>query len=299
MSFFAEAIQRGDRASQPAAGDVVIGTLYYVTDEEVTDGKAYWDAAWPDAAAELLAWRALVKKIGVPRASWVVEAMTPSNLGTRPAGAPAYPPPARRESSWTRPAEARLLPDRWHVLLESAGGERIVSGSAIHEPLALTFSPDPGDPTDPLGPDGLRLSSDVLWTVDFDQAEKVGMGIRIPLSATERAGGFTRVIVFGVKSSLAPDVSASGLQELLGHHRHGRGFTLLPQGTPTNNTSAATTPFPPSDGDAPSGCAPAARPNPWCRPATSGAPATCCRGCRGWRRRAGSPRVSASGLRAK
>ena len=75
------------------------------------------------------------------------------------------------------------------------------------------------------------------------------MGIRIPLSNAERGLGFTRVIVFGVKSSLAPDVSAGGIQELLGHHHHGRGFALLPQGTPTNNTSAATTPFPPSDGD--------------------------------------------------
>ena len=175
--------------------------------------------------------------------------MTPSNLDSRPAGAPAYLPPARRESSWTRAAEAQLLPDRWHVLLDTGDGERIVSGSAIHEPLALTFSPDPADPTDPLGDDGLRLSSDVRWTVDFDQAEKVGMGIRIPLSNAERGMGFTRVIVFGVKSSLAPDVSAGGIQELLGHHRHGRGFALLPQGTPTNNTSAATTPFPPSDGD--------------------------------------------------
>jgi len=220
-----------------------------LTDEEVADGQAYWDAGWPGQTEELLAWRALVKKIGVPRAAWVVEAMTPTNLASRPAGTPAYKPPARRASSWTRPAEAQLLPDRWHVLLESGGGERIVSGSAIQEPLTLTFSPDPGDPTDPLGPDGLRLSSDVLWTVDFDQAEKVGMGIRIPVSAAERDGGFSRVIVFGVKSSLAPDVSAGGLQELLGHHRHGRGFALLPQGTPTNNTSAATTPFPPSDGD--------------------------------------------------
>jgi hypothetical protein len=154
-----------------------------LTDEEIADGQAYWDGAWPGEAEEKLAWRAIVKKLGVPRASWVVEAMTPSNLDSRPAGAPAYLPPARRESSWTRPAEAQLLPDRWHVLLDTGSGERIVSGSAIHEPLALTFSPDPADPTDPLGDDGLRLSSDVRWTVDFDQAEKVGMGIRIPLSA--------------------------------------------------------------------------------------------------------------------
>ena len=70
-----------------------------LTDEEITDGKAYWDTAWPGEPEEKLAWRALVKKLGVPRASWVVEAMTPSNLDSRPAGAPVYLPPARRESS--------------------------------------------------------------------------------------------------------------------------------------------------------------------------------------------------------
>lgn len=37
MSIFSEAIQRGDRASQPAAGDVIVGTLYFVTDEGIIE----------------------------------------------------------------------------------------------------------------------------------------------------------------------------------------------------------------------------------------------------------------------
>lgn len=220
-----------------------------LTDDEIADGLTFWDAAWPGETEERLAWKAIAGKIGPARAAWVTQVMTPANLAARPAGTPTCPTPARRESSWTRPVEARLLPDRWHVLLETASGDRIISGSPIHEPLALTFSPDPGDPTDPLGEDGLELSADVRWTVDFDQAVKVGMGIRIPISPAEHDLGFTRVIVFGVKSSLAPDVSATGLGELLEHHRYGRGFALVPQGTPTNNTSAAATPFPPRDSD--------------------------------------------------
>ena len=91
--------------------------------------------------------------------------MTPPNISTRPAATPQPATPARREASWTQAAEARLLPDRWHVLLQSASGERLVSGSAIHEPLSLTFSPDPADATSPLGDDGLKLSDDVRWTV--------------------------------------------------------------------------------------------------------------------------------------
>jgi len=37
MSFFAEAIQRGLRADQPAATAVIVGALYYVTDEGITE----------------------------------------------------------------------------------------------------------------------------------------------------------------------------------------------------------------------------------------------------------------------
>jgi len=46
MSLFAEAIQRDTRANQPAAGDVVVGTLYYVTDENVTERSN--GSAWED-----------------------------------------------------------------------------------------------------------------------------------------------------------------------------------------------------------------------------------------------------------
>src|SRR5512134_570330 len=44
MSLFANAIQRGTRASQPAASAVVVGTLYFVTDEGVTERSS--GSAW-------------------------------------------------------------------------------------------------------------------------------------------------------------------------------------------------------------------------------------------------------------
>ena len=217
-----------------------------LTDDEIADGQEFWATAWPGETEERTAWQVLVNKIGQGRAAWVANAMTPPNIATRPGGTPQPATPARREASWTLAAEARLLPDRWHVLLQSVSGERIVSGSAIHEPLSLTFSPDPADPASPLGDDGLKLSDDVRWTVDFQEALKVGMALQISLQGEERAG-FSRIIVFGVKSSLAPDVSATGLAAMLEHHRYGRGVALVPQGTPTNNTSSGAAPFPPPD----------------------------------------------------
>ena len=219
-----------------------------LTDDEVADGTAFWTAAWPGETEERGAWKVLVGALGAARAAWVAQALTPTNLAARPAGAPLLPAVARREASWTRPAEARLLPDRWHVVLQLEESQRIVSGAPIVEPLALTFSPDPDEPASPLGDDGLQLNDAVRWTVDFDAAVQVGMALRIRLTPAERPG-FRPVIVYGVKSSLAPDVSATSLGELLTHHRHDRGLALVPQGTPTNNTSQAAAPFPPADPD--------------------------------------------------
>jgi hypothetical protein len=75
------------------------------------------------------------------------------------------------------------------------------------------------------------------------------MAIRVPLSAEDQAGGFDRVLVLGIKSTLAPERSAASLQALLEGHRFGRGLSLVAQGTPTNNTSAGRAPFPPPDPD--------------------------------------------------
>jgi hypothetical protein len=221
-----------------------------LTDQEVGDGTRFWTAAWPGLDAERTAWKALVDALGAPRAAWVAQVMTPQNLAERPDGNPVLPDPARRTGAWTRAAEARLLPDHFVVALYAgAAPPRIVAGSAVVEPLVLTISPDPEEARSPLTDDGLEVDDAVRWTVDFDAAEKIGMALRIPLSAEEQAGGFDRVVVTGVKSTLTPEQSADELRGLLEGHRFGRGLALVPQGTPTNNTSAARAPFPPPDPD--------------------------------------------------
>lgn len=46
MALLESVIQRGSRAAQPAFGDVATGTIYYVTDENVTERSS--GAAWED-----------------------------------------------------------------------------------------------------------------------------------------------------------------------------------------------------------------------------------------------------------
>lgn len=58
MAVISDFILRGDRASQPNAGDVDEGTLYHVTDEarlERSDGAAAWDVIAGELGAVLTA----------------------------------------------------------------------------------------------------------------------------------------------------------------------------------------------------------------------------------------------------
>jgi hypothetical protein len=220
-----------------------------LTEQELEAGKTFWRAAW-DQTKEAGAWKAIVAGAMSQRAAWIVKQTTPSNLATRPAGDPVFAPDIPlRTHSWTRAAEAHLLPDRWLVLAYRSGKEvlRAVSGP-IKEPLQLTLSPtvDPTSVLDVSG-DGLKLDPELIWTVDFPNAEAAGMALRIPLGADDMRLGFSRVLVLGVKSTLSPDQAADKLAALFDSHHYTRGLAIVPQGTPTNNTSAAPSPFPPPD----------------------------------------------------
>lgn len=221
-----------------------------LTEAERDAGIAYWEAGW-EPAEEPDAWRALVARLAAPRAAWIAQATTPTNLDQRPAGTPEIPPVELRPNAWTRAAEARLLPDRW-VILGYRGGAEVARelGEPIRRPLALTLAP--GTPPDDLvdvPETGLALDSDVAWTVDFEHAEQAGMAVRIPLGAADLGSGFDRLIAIGVRSSARDDAAATGLTELLDAHHFTRGLALVPQGAATNNTGEGPAAFPPDDLD--------------------------------------------------
>jgi len=231
--------------------DEIVADLHEpeLTQQELDLGTAYWTTAWsPDQEPD--AWRAITIATTAQRAAWIVKRTTPGNLPERPAGAPAIPDDVPlRTHSWTRAAEAHLLPDRWLAIAYRGGKEvrRALSGP-VKEPLALTLSPtaDPATVLDVSG-DGLQLDPEILWTVDFPQAEAVGMALRMPLQPEDMRAGFDRLLVLGVKSTLAPLDAADRLAALFDSHHYTRGLALVPQGTPTNNTSAAPSAFPPPD----------------------------------------------------
>jgi hypothetical protein len=213
-----------------------------LTDDERAAGTAYWQAAatpGPTREHELAQWGMLVQAFSAPRAAWIVQAT-----------APAAAPPESRPGPWTRAVEARVLPDRW-VLLAYRGEEEVLrypSPQPIHEPLALTLHPYPDQATAvTVSQDGLQLDPEFLWTVDFARAEAYGMALRVPLTATDLAKGFDRLLVVGVKASLAPEQGSAALEDLLQAQHYTNGLAFVAQGTPTNNTRVAPAGVPPDD----------------------------------------------------
>jgi hypothetical protein len=236
-----------------------------LTDQEIADGQAYWDAVWragktpaasPASDAVKAPWRGLAARYGAQRAAWIALQMTPSNLpaqptaatpdGAAPSPSPAYPTPPKRSASWTRPAIAAALPDAWTVVTIGGTGGTAKSqfrGSAITPDLAITLTP----PATAFPP-GSAVDPGMLWLVDFATAEKAGMALRIPLTADQRTAGFDRILVYGLRSS---DKSGGDtFAALLDDHHYTDGFSLVPQGAPTNNTPDADSAYSRKDPDA-------------------------------------------------
>jgi hypothetical protein len=231
-----------------------------LTAQEIADGQAYWDAVWragnPPASIDAVKapWRGLAQRYGSPRAAWIALQMTPSNVGaqpvaaapdgTTPSPAPIYPTPATRDASWTKPAIVEALPDAWTVVTVNGTTASSFRGGPITPDLAVSLTPPatafpPGSPVD----------AGMQWLVDFDKALAAGMALKIALTAQERASGFDRIFVYGLRSeargdggdnSPAPSQGSDLLAALLDEHHFTDGFSLVPQGAPTNNTSDAS-----------------------------------------------------------
>lgn len=216
-----------------------------LTEEEVQAGKSFWLAtidaeAGPDderRQVQLAAWRQLAVRFDPERAAWIAHALTPEING----GGPTFREPPLHKDEWTRAPHTRTLPDRW-VIQAYADGERIfrVWGGPVPDPLPVGPSPEadipePAEGTPAIDP-GMR------WMFDFEEAESVGMGIRIPLGFGETPH-IDLLLALGVKASVTEQESAERMTTLLDGHHYGGGLAFVRQGSPTNNTAAARSAF--------------------------------------------------------
>jgi hypothetical protein len=225
---------------------------------------AFWVARWRaggDGRLLAAAREALDDAVTPARAQTLLEELSPENPDEPvPAGVAANAVlvigsflvlparPASQETSWSQGPKVFVLPDRLAVLGYS--GETLAFeqfGSPIPSPLQI--APDPGaSGTEQLqlGPNGeLVVPEAMKWVTDFPAAVTVGMGFEIDLDKAAASSGIpgvateglSRLLVVGVRLASNATESATQFETLLVHHKDGRaGISILPQGTPTNNT---------------------------------------------------------------
>jgi hypothetical protein len=229
-----------------------------LTADELTWGQHFWEQTWragDDQEREKTAWRQLADRFEPPRAAWIARALKPLNPEARPASPvaadqplpkpPQFPAPATKAAAWTRAPATRALPNQW-IVLGYKDGRLVINVKGASIPDTLPTGPDPtvSAASTPANPEQLGIDAGMQWMVDFDAAEKVGMGIRAKLASVDAAAGLDIVLVMGIKDS--PDAAAGWaprLAELFDAHHYTDGLSFVAQGTPSNNTADAPSGF--------------------------------------------------------
>jgi hypothetical protein len=214
-----------------------------LTEFEYTSGTGFWSVCL-GAADEIkqAAWNNLVAISGANRSAWIIKAAMPDNYSTAANKEELnfVPPAVYKTGSWTQAPHSRIMPDKF-VVTAYAGGRPVYEKTGKLVPDDLQMGPDPSSPEKQLSRDAVTgeiiTHEKLAWMFDFETAEDNGMAVRIPLSAPYNMEGFDRIVVLGLRlsaDSITGSELVSGLVE--NHHYSENGFSLLLQGTPTNNT---------------------------------------------------------------
>lgn len=239
---------------------------------ELTAMVAYWQTVWladKDATGLTLAWSDLLDVVSELRAAALIKDYKPSNFNAPPPAATTRAATMVRvefvvfaatdelESklhAWSQPPTANILPERFVLLAYQNGVQALPPQLGNLVAPRLILGPDPAaeegedfrlatedDATaDPAIKEGdLIFSEHMRWMFDFDDAVAKGMGFKINLSSQQAATGFDRVFVLGMKLGADQAQGQTLVQDLFAQHQTSRkGFSIIKQGTPTNNTEA-------------------------------------------------------------
>lgn len=221
-----------------------------LTDEEVSAGTDYWKAL---AAANRMkegdkedkkkaAWQHLREFAGTQRSLWITRQTKPKNWKPDLAVADsALQFPEHKETkthSWTKPPRAQVLPDKFIVSIYNGTHRYDHEGAPVNDTVFLGPDPFNAEKAFQKIGDNIVPEEDLTWATDFEKAEQYGMALRINMRPEYfNHGKIERLAVTGILFSADPEKSRELLEQLIENHHYSRnGFSLLPQGTPTNNT---------------------------------------------------------------
>ncbi|WP_133718500.1 hypothetical protein [Methylocaldum gracile] len=204
-----------------------------LTENEKAVGDLFWSSPKNKIDSETLTqveiWRGMVEQFGMRRAAWIRQATDP----TAQKGPELINAPLRIPAVWT-------LPERLVFRLYGPGDRLLmpeILGGPIPDGLEMGFDPTRSN----MGfvnekHEDFEYPPELLWQADFSEAEKVGMGISIPLSELGGVRKIERLVVLGVRLSSDEKASKELLEKLIEDHLYSDGFSVVPQGTPTNIT---------------------------------------------------------------
>jgi hypothetical protein len=254
--YIVDTYQPSNIAQKPAKADptdeiLVIPTQTPLAASEASAIAAFWEATWlaaDDLAQQQAARDAFDNAVGEARADELVRDYQPFNLADPPNAEVAlstafvvFPPdPPTKQDPWSQAPRIRNFPERF-VVLGYIGGALMFEAVGGVVTLPLYVGPDPAaDPSHTIHPEGgdLFVPDELKWMVDFPSAVAAGMGLAVDISLDQAQRGFDRLLVLGLQLSATDADGQAALEELLRHHASGRdGLAVLPQGTPTNNTT--------------------------------------------------------------
>ena len=214
-----------------------------LTEQELAATKEYWRAEAASAGEDTsrAAWRALCDAIGVTRAAWAAQILTPTNRDVLAPGiAPVFPIVAMQDESAPFVARAAVLPDRWIAIAIREDGTHIVEhlGAPIPMDLSVGLDTTPSETAALANREGepIQLPPRMRWMTDFATAVHVGMALDIPLAAD--VDRIHELLIVGLRLTQSPAENADSLAGLFTGHRFSRGFAFVAQNTPTNNSVA-------------------------------------------------------------
>ncbi|MCP4720543.1 MAG: hypothetical protein GY860_13895 [Desulfobacteraceae bacterium] len=148
-----------------------------------------------------------------------------------------------QQRTWSKSPKVNVFPERFYLV--AYRGDRIVVkklGNTV--PLPLICGPDPLAEDEELDDylDGeIRLSPQMKWMVDFNDAVDKGLGFVITKKDdAQLEAGYDKLMVVGVRITADKEEGKELIEELFSHHYFGNsGFSFLRVGTPTNNLQEA------------------------------------------------------------
>src|SRR4051794_40899605 len=224
-----------------------------LSQDELLWGQHFWQQIWRAGrveANERLAWQQLCDRFDAQRAAWIAHALSPTNIGDWPsAPVPADKPlpiepklaPAAMQKdptggTWQRAPLARAMPQRW-IAVATARGALVAYGLGAPIDREPAVGPNPKD-TVAATDDQPAIDEGMRWMIDFNDAEKHGLALRLKVPTAVAQQGIDALVVFGV-SSLDPVAATTAIASLLDAHHYTDGLGFLRVGTPTNNSTEA------------------------------------------------------------